>query len=149
MEVFNWISKSEEETIELGKQFAQFLHLKDIILLNGELGAGKTEFVKGVCQYFEVEDLVTSPTFTIINQYQGSINNRDFSIFHIDLYRIKKADELAEIGFGECLNDNDSIKFVEWPENAHQYISQYQYSIRIDVDEKNEDLRYITVTKFD
>lgn len=147
MEIYNWTSKSEDETIELGKKFAQFLNLKDIVVFQGDLGAGKTEFIKGICDFFSVEDIVTSPTFAIINQYHASKEENDFLIYHIDLYRIKNENELEEIGFTECLNDNDSIKLIEWPQNAGNMIYHFNYLIKIDIDDKNEDLRYITVSK--
>lgn len=143
----NWISNSEDETIELGKKFAQFLNLKDIVILEGELGAGKTEFIKGVCDFFYVEDIVTSPTFTIINQYKGSIDDKDILIYHIDLYRIKNENELDEIGFNECLTDSDSIKLIEWPQNAGNRISKFNYHVKIEVDPYYEDKRTLIITK--
>ncbi|MBL0322087.1 MAG: tRNA (adenosine(37)-N6)-threonylcarbamoyltransferase complex ATPase subunit type 1 TsaE [Ignavibacteria bacterium] len=72
MEALTLRSESESQTILQGEQFAADLQHGDIVALEGELGAGKTEFVKGICRFFAVEDLVTSPTFTIINQYDGS-----------------------------------------------------------------------------
>lgn len=145
MQEINWKSNNENETIELGKNFAQFLKIKDIVALEGDLGSGKTEFIKGICEYFSVQDLVTSPTFTIINQYAGLIVNKEFNIFHIDLYRIKNELELDEIGFEECLNDSDSIKLIEWPKNAGTKLSNIKYIVKIEVDENNEDIRYLSI----
>ncbi len=145
MEKYNWISNSEDETIELGKKFAQFLNIQDTVILEGDLGAGKTEFIKGICDFFSVEDLVTSPTFTIINQYKGLYQGNDIFIFHIDLYRIKNEDELDEIGFTDCLNDTDSIKLIEWPQHAGSRITIYAYLVKIEADETNENKRVIKV----
>ena len=147
MEKYNWISNSEDETIELGKKFAQFLNIQDTVILEGDLGAGKTEFIKGICDYFSVEDLVTSPTFTIINQYKGLYHNNDLFIFHIDLYRIKNEEELDEIGFTDCLSDTDSIKLIEWPQHAGNRITNYTYLVKIEADETNENKRVIKVCK--
>jgi tRNA threonylcarbamoyl adenosine modification protein YjeE len=77
-------SESEEQTIQLGEQFAGQIQRGDVVALYGELGAGKTEFVKGICGFFAVEDLVTSPTFTIINQYAGHSPEGDaLKIYHV------------------------------------------------------------------
>jgi tRNA threonylcarbamoyladenosine biosynthesis protein TsaE len=98
------ISSSEKETIMLGEQFAGELKRGDVVTLIGELGAGKTEFVKGVCNYFAVDDLVTSPTFSIINQYAGVFPEGDqIKIYHVDLYRIENPEQLAEIGFDDMV----------------------------------------------
>lgn len=145
MQELNWTSNNEDETIELGKKFAQFLNIKDIVVLEGELGAGKTEFIKGVCEYFSVEDIVTSPTFSIINQYTGLFKHKEFVIYHIDLYRIKNEMELVEIGFDECINDDNSIKFVEWPQIAAKVLLKPNYTIKIEADKKNEDLRFLKI----
>lgn len=133
------------ETVELGISFAQFLNNDSIVLLEGELGAGKTEFIKGICQYFSVEDVVTSPTFALINQYIGLKDNKEFSIFHLDLYRINNSAELDEIGFVECLNDNTAIKLIEWPQNAGNRIVTYNYKISIEIDKNNPNIRYIEI----
>lgn len=145
MQELNWTSNNEDETIELGKKFAQFLNIKDIVVLEGELGAGKTEFIKGVCEFFSVEDIVTSPTFSIINQYTGLFKHKEFVIYHIDLYRIKNEMELVEIGFDECINDDNSIKFVEWPQIAAKVLLKPNYTIKIEADKKNEDLRFLKI----
>ncbi len=118
METQTYTTKSEAETIELGKSFAEKLKKGDVVLFYGDIGVGKTEFIKGICKYFNVEEIVTSPTFTIINQYNGMLNGEEIAIFHIDLYRVKEKKELLEIGFEECLYSADSIKLVEWAENS-------------------------------
>src|SRR5690606_18229308 len=99
MQEQNINSKSEKETIKLGFDFAKELKFGDVVALYGELGAGKTEFIKGLCHALNVEQMVTSPTFTIMNCYNGKINRSEVSIYHVDLYRIKNASELDEIGF--------------------------------------------------
>lgn len=147
MQINKWTSNNEDETIQMGKNFAQLLELNDIVFLEGELGAGKTEFIKGICQYFKVDDLVTSPTFSIINQYSASKNNHHFNIFHIDLYRIKNQEELFEVGIIELLNDVNSILLIEWPKNGSAFLTSYNYLVQILTSNDNENIREIIIDK--
>lgn len=140
-----FISNSEIDTVHLGSKFARKLKSGDIVALTGELGSGKTEFIKGICEFFEVDELVTSPTFTIINQYQGHTKKKEIPIYHIDLYRIKKTDELVEIGFDECLADDNCIKLIEWSEKAGERLTEPDYKVIIKTDEDNENLREIFI----
>jgi tRNA threonylcarbamoyladenosine biosynthesis protein TsaE len=145
--VEEYISHSEEDTLRIARTFAQRLKPGDIVFFYGELGAGKTEFVKGICQYFHVEELVTSPTFTIINQYVGSFPNGEHVVlYHVDLYRVKSPQDLAEIGFGECMATPDSIKMVEWPENADNYLATVpHYTVSIEFSPESETARIIRI----
>lgn len=146
MESDIYTTKSEEETIELGKRFAERLQCGDVVTLYGELGAGKTEFVKGICQHFDVEDLVSSPTYTIINQYEGlDASSRPVKIYHVDLFRIKKPLELEEIGFEECMYSHDSIKLVEWAEKAFHQLPEARYAVSFTPDSSDENLRSIEI----
>ncbi len=140
-----FITLSEKETIEAGKKFAKNLKLGDVVALYGDLGSGKTQFIKGICEFFHVAELVTSPTFTIINQYKGKVSNKRFPIYHLDLYRIKNENELMEIGFDECIFADDSIKLVEWSENAAQLLPTHRYSIEISSNGDEENYRKITI----
>lgn len=146
-QVEEYISRSEDETLRIARSFAQRLHPGDVIAFYGELGAGKTEFVKGICQYFQVEELVSSPTFTIINHYLGSFpNGEQVVLYHVDLYRVKSPEELAEIGFGECMATSDSIKMVEWSENADSYLAAVpHYTVRIEFSPESETARIIRI----
>lgn len=110
----NYISNNEIETRKIAKEFASTLSSGTIVLLEGDLGAGKTAFVKGVVEFFGGNpNDVTSPTFTIVNQY----NFKNETLFHFDLYRIESVDELYNIGIEEYFYSN-AICFVEWPERA-------------------------------
>ncbi len=142
METETFTTHSENETIELGLKFAERLKHGDTILFYGEIGSGKTEFIKGICRYFEVQEIVTSPTFTIMNQYSGRLNNDPITIFHIDLYRIKSKEELTEIGFEECVFSPDTIKLIEWSENSFNLVKFVGFEVKIksDFDELNERL---------
>lgn len=139
-------SESEQETILLGEQIAAQFQLGDVITLEGDLGAGKTEFVKGVCRYFDVTDMVTSPTFSIINQYDGTMAGGDpVKIYHVDLYRIDSPSELAEVGFDDMVFTPNAIKLIEWPEKAAHHMPERHWKITIEQDEANDDVRLITV----
>ncbi len=146
METQTYTTKSEDETIELGKKFAENLKKGDVVLFYGDIGVGKTEFIKGICKYFNVEEIVTSPTFTIINQYNGTKDGESIAIFHIDLYRVKDKKELLEIGFEECLYSADSIKLVEWSENSFEIVKFVNYRIVIKADFENVNERLIEIT---
>jgi tRNA threonylcarbamoyladenosine biosynthesis protein TsaE len=130
MEDLHLRSHSEAETIQIGQQFADRLRVGDVVALEGDLGAGKTEFVKGVCEYFSVDDLVTSPTFTIINQYAGTtLDGEPLKIYHVDM-----------------VFAHDAIKLIEWPEKAASLMPTRRWDVRITADEHNDDLRHIVIT---
>ncbi|MFY7999306.1 MAG: tRNA (adenosine(37)-N6)-threonylcarbamoyltransferase complex ATPase subunit type 1 TsaE [Candidatus Kapaibacteriota bacterium] len=143
-------TQNKTETVLLGKEFAARLVPGDIIALYGDLGAGKTEFVRGVCDFFSVGDIVSSPTFTIINSYSGVLPNDDedeIRIYHLDLYRINSERELSEIGFDECMAAEDAIKLIEWADKAQATMPSARYSIIFRLDEENEDKRSIEVRR--
>lgn len=138
---------SEQETVELGGHFAENLMPGDVVGMNGELGAGKTEFVRGVCKELKVKDVVTSPTFSIINRYSGKLDGNDVEIAHIDLYRIEKPEELNEIGFDELIYDKKIIKFIEWYENAGERMPKMNHVVNIDFREDDLFKRKIIISR--
>jgi tRNA threonylcarbamoyladenosine biosynthesis protein TsaE len=110
----DFFSHSAEETIELGRQLAGPLQHTRVVLLRGDLGAGKTTLVKGIAEGFgaaEADD-VTSPTFTLIHEYHGP----DKDIFHIDLYRLEKPGELESLGLEDLMLGERSVLLIEWGE---------------------------------
>ncbi len=109
------ISTSSEQTFQFGKKYASELKPGDVVLLEGDLGSGKTQFVKGICSFYNVKENVNSPTFIIVNEYTPELTSEVSKIFHFDFYRIKNVNELKEIGFNEYLR-NDSICLIEWPD---------------------------------
>ena len=111
------ISTSEEQTLAIAKDLANSLTLPAHILLHGDLGAGKTLFTKGLAEAFGVEDVaeVTSPTFTLINQYEGRI-----PVFHIDLYRLETG-ALDGLGLDEIFDVPDAAVIVEWAERLGNF----------------------------
>ena len=117
-------TKSSGETQNAAKEFAARLRAGDVILLRGEMGVGKTVFTKGLCRALGVEDYVTSPTFTVVNEYEG----KAFPIYHFDLYRIEDEDELLEIGFEEYLQSG-GVCIIEWPQNGQRYLPEHRYEV--------------------
>ena len=103
-------SHSANDTLEFAKKFASHLHPKDVIVLSGDLGSGKTKFVEGILTYFGLENEISSPTFTIVNEYETS----EFPIYHFDVYRLEDVSEFYEIG-GEEYFEN-GVCLIEWGE---------------------------------
>ena len=133
-----FISKSAQETSAIAKEFAGDLSAGDIVLLKGDLGAGKTVFVKAVAEKFSNgKSIAVSPTFTIVNVYDTVPE-----IYHFDLYRINDASELDAIGAEEYFYGN-GICFVEWPERAEGYFSSSV--IKIEILKLNENERLIRI----
>jgi tRNA threonylcarbamoyladenosine biosynthesis protein TsaE len=118
--------KSEKATIEAGKKFAAKLHGGDIVLLYGELGAGKTTFVKGMAGFFGIKKKITSPTFALMNVYevksQKSKVHKVICIVHIDTYRLKDEKELIDIGIEDYLGAPNTICVIEWPEKLQSLL---------------------------
>lgn len=103
-----YISNSVEETIILATKLANKLVGGEIILLNGELGAGKTTFTKGLAKALGINEIVTSPTFTFMKSYNGRLK-----LYHYDMYRVDSEDELYELGLAEYLYA-DGVCVIEW-----------------------------------
>lgn len=140
-----YTSNSLDDTKKIAIEFAKQLKIGDKIIFNGDLGVGKTEFVKAICLAFGVTETITSPSFTIINQYECRLLNKDINIFHIDLYRITKQSELIDMGFQEIMHTPDSIFFIEWAENSFGSITKFNYKITIDANFINENVRTIKI----
>ena len=119
------------ETEKLAKDFASSLKLGDVVLLNGDLGAGKTTFTQFVFKYLGVEDVVTSPTFAILRTYKGK-----FVLHHFDTYRIT-TEEAIEAGFDEILQDKNSVIFIEWGENISPLLPSNPIKINIKYVDEN------------
>ncbi len=131
------ISHSEKNTISIGKKYAKSVFPGEVIGLKGNLGTGKTQFVKGICQYFNVKDVVNSPTFIIVNQYKGNDqkSQKNIIINHFDLYRLKFKEELETIGFMDYINEN-SINIIEWSELAEEYLPNGIRTVTFDFGKK-------------
>lgn len=137
-------SKSERDTIEFAQKFAKTVKKGTIILLEGDLGAGKTHFVKGFAKGLKCKDMVTSPTFTIMNIYDGG----KMPIYHFDMYRLSTPDEAEELGFGEQLSHTslDGVTLVEWGSNVEEMMNEWDYKIIIKKGE-NDNERSIEIER--
>ena len=122
------ISRSDKDTYELGKEMAKKAHSGDIILLYGDLGVGKTVFAKGFAEGLGITEPVTSPTFTIVHEYEGSKK-----MYHFDLYRIGDPDELYDIGYEEYFY-SDGVSLVEWPERLEYLMPENAISVTVEKD---------------
>jgi len=134
------ISDSVKSTINAGKKYAKSILPGEIIGLKGNLGSGKTQFVKGIGEYFKVKDVINSPTFLIVNQYSG-INpetNKEITINHFDLYRLRYKEELETIGFSDYINEN-SVCIIEWCELAEEYLSYSFKEVLFDFGKKKNE----------
>ena len=140
MHSYEFISHSEEETIMFADEFASKLNGHSKIVLSGDLGSGKTKFTEGLLRHFGLEDEISSPTFTIVNEYRKN----DVNIYHFDVYRLEDLDEFYAIG-GTDYFDN-GICLIEWGELVEPILSKY-IKVNISKDEKNENVRYITIER--
>lgn len=121
------ISRSEEETFRIAKEYASQVEAGDVICLEGNLGAGKTHFTKGFVTVFGVDQAaVTSPTFALINEYHG----KEIEIYHFDCYRLENVQEALEIGAEEYLY-GDGICIIEWPERIEEILPSHSKRVTI------------------
>ena len=115
-DTLDFISHSEAQTRRLGARLATLLNPGDVLALTGELGTGKTRWVQGVCQGLDVADPVNSPTFTLVNEYEGRC-----PVYHIDLYRLNQSSEVLSFGLEDYLY-GAGITLIEWAERAGDFL---------------------------
>jgi len=124
-----WVSHSPEETVALGRAVAQRLRRKDIVALIGELGSGKTQFVKGVAEAFHAQPHVSSPTFVIMNRYDGrDADHQEIFLFHVDLYRVEGTDALLDLGLEEVF-EAGGITLIEWADRMGPLLPPRRFDI--------------------
>ena len=135
------ITHSPEETIAFGRTLTDLLPPPKLVLLRGDLGAGKTTLVKGIAAGFEAaeEEDVTSPTFTLVHEYRGSRAN----LYHIDLYRIDTQRELETLGLDDLRSERDSILLIEWGEKFPRLVRERD--VEISLERQSETGRKITI----
>ena len=129
----SFTSNRVEETIACAGQFSEALRPNDVVALVGDLGAGKTHFVKGLLLGLGSADEVTSPTFTLLHEYRGG----RLPVFHFDFYRLNEAVEIAEIGFEDYLEDG-GIAVVEWADRFPHVFPDRTRWLRIDASSLSE-----------
>lgn len=131
---------SPEETYDVGVKISKEAKPGDIYCLLGDIGVGKTVFSKGFAKGLHIDESITSPTFTIVNEYEGR-----YPLYHFDLYRIEDGEELEEIGFEEYLFSR-GVCLIEWAERIEEMIPEYARKIIIEKHlEKGFDYRKITM----
>ncbi|HSS98674.1 MAG TPA: tRNA (adenosine(37)-N6)-threonylcarbamoyltransferase complex ATPase subunit type 1 TsaE [Terriglobales bacterium] len=129
MSAREYTTHSPQETIALGRELAAMLAPPKVVLLRGDLGAGKTTLVKGIAEAFSAaaQEDVTSPTFTLIHEYRGP----KASLFHIDLYRIDTQRELDTLALDDLMSE-DSILLIEWGEKFPRFVRERDVEIAIE-----------------
>jgi tRNA threonylcarbamoyladenosine biosynthesis protein TsaE len=121
-------------------------HIEDgykVILLSGDLGAGKTTLAKALCSRLGVTESISSPTFSLVNEYSSPAAG---TIYHMDLYRLEKPSDLAQIGFEEYL-DSGQLCLIEWPDLAEQYF--YMPHVRVQISVETDNIRIFNITTHD
>jgi tRNA threonylcarbamoyladenosine biosynthesis protein TsaE len=121
----DFISHSETQTRRLGARLAALLKPSDVLALVGDLGSGKTRWAQGVCQGLEVVEPVISPTFTLVNEYQGR-----YPVYHIDLYRITDTSEVLTFGFEDYLHGS-GISLIEWADRASDFLPNNYLTVEL------------------
>ncbi len=133
----DFITHSPEETEALGEKLAKILTPGCIIAYRGDLGAGKTAFTRGLARGLDCREQVTSPTYTIVNEYLGG----KLPLFHFDMYRLRSADDLFDIGWDDYL-ERGGICAVEWSENVWEAMED---PITVTIEKVSENSRHITI----
>lgn len=131
-----YLSTSVRQTMEIASRFARGLKCGDVVLLFGDLGAGKTHFVKGLARGLGCDEEVTSPTFTLLNVYRGE----KLEINHFDMYRLSGAEEAQALGFDEYFDSTilKGVTIVEWPENVDGLAKPPYIEVEINKTDKDE-----------
>ena len=144
----NVISSSTEDTLALGTKIAPLLKKGDVVVLSGDLGAGKTLFVSGLLNFFDMKDEVSSPTFTIVNEYDVK---SDLKLFHFDVYRLDSPNEFLAIGGDEFFYNG--ICLIEWGEKIEELLPNDCLRIEFKKDAEDNNMRIISFysnsSKFD
>lgn len=139
--MYEFISKSEDDTIKFAEKFAEKLDKNSIIVLSGDLGAGKTKFTQGILKHFGIENEISSPTFTIVNEY----NAQNINIYHFDLYRLADIDEFYAMGGDEYFGNG--ICIFEWGEIIESALPKDYIKINFSRNPDNQDYRKLEISE--
>lgn len=120
---------------DAAKQLIAFGGIEKIFLFYGDMGAGKTTFIKSLCEYLGTQEIITSPTFSIVNEYEG----KGTRIFHFDFYRLKNQNEALDLGYEEYFYSGNYC-FIEWPEKIADFLPPHYVRVCIQVLDNNERL---------
>lgn len=121
-------SESPEKTYKTGYELASMIKSGSVIGLKGSLGAGKTVFVSGIADFLAIEDPITSPTFTLINEYEANI-----PLYHMDMYRIGSMDEFEILGIDHLIYGHSGISVIEWYEIVREYLPENLIEVEIKI----------------
>lgn len=129
--ILDTITANESETYQLAIDFSSALKPAGVVALFGDLGAGKTVFVKGVCHGLRVTQSVNSPTYVIMNEYPGFCQNRPITVRHFDFYRLTRESEVEELGLCDFFYQPDSVSLIEWADNATRFLPGEYWRVRL------------------
>ncbi|MCR5366795.1 MAG: tRNA (adenosine(37)-N6)-threonylcarbamoyltransferase complex ATPase subunit type 1 TsaE [Prevotella sp.] len=127
-----------EHIREAAREFIEHIGDRRVFAFYGKMGAGKTTFVKAICEELGVDDVITSPTFAIINEYTSA---KDDTIFHFDFYRIKKLEEVYDMGYEDYFYSG-ALCFIEWPELIEEILPDD--AVRVSIAEQDDGSRIVT-----
>jgi tRNA threonylcarbamoyladenosine biosynthesis protein TsaE len=133
------IIKNLDNLSQGAKKFLPYLLHSKVVAFYGEMGAGKTTFIKAICKELKVNDTVTSPTFSIINEY---FTSKKEAIYHFDLYRLRNLEELMDIGYEDYIKSDNYI-FIEWPEKASGVLPAD--CLNVQISRNNDESRTISI----
>ena len=134
-----------EHIREAAREFINQIGDRRVFAFYGKMGAGKTTFVKAICEELGVEDVITSPTFAIINEYSINVQRSTFNvqrIFHFDFYRIKKLEEVYDMGYEDYFYSG-ALCFIEWPELIEDILPED--AVRVSIEEQADGSRLVTI----
>lgn len=137
-------TRSAAETLDFGDTLARWLGPGDVVLLHGDLGAGKTVLAKGIARGLHIDVPVTSPSFALVNEYALPPGAPVSHLYHLDLYRLDTLDELETIGFTDIVNAPTAVTLVEWPERAFGALPE-RYLL-IEITSRGEGKRTLSVS---
>lgn len=138
--MFKYISQNENDTINFACKLASYLQNGDIIILSGDLGSGKTKFTQGILKFFSLDTEISSPTFTIVNEYNAPNNT---NIYHFDVYRLADIDEFYALGGDEYFDNG--ICIIEWGELIESILPKNFLKITFERDPNNLDKRILNI----
>ena len=139
MKTYTFTSHNSSETMKFASELASTLHVGDVVVLSGELGAGKTKFTEGFLKYFGLDNQISSPTFSIVNEYKKD----NLHIYHFDVYRLEDVDEFYAIGGEEYFSSG--ICIIEWGEIIEEALPNNYIKITFEKDISDENLRYLKI----
>ena len=141
METYTFTSHSSDETMDFASKLASKLHTGDVVVLSGELGAGKTKFTEGFLKYFGLDSEISSPTFNIVNEYKKD----NINIYHFDVYRLEDVEEFYAIGGEEYFSSG--ICLIEWGELIEEALPNNCIRISFEKDENDTNIRYLNIKR--